>query len=71
MFVGHGGVGKTNLKRSLLGEKFNEIHDCTIGIDASKVEITHAHDWKQQTGMGTLIKETCNSMAFFRTRSSD
>ena len=54
MFVGHGGAGKTNLKLCLLGEKFVEEHVPTIGIDAdpskAKVEISHAADWKLQTG---------------------
>ena len=52
MFVGHEGVGKTSLKRSLLGQKFVTEHLSTIGIDAdptdAKVEITHTTDWQQK-----------------------
>ena len=55
MFVGHGGVGKTNLKLSLLGEDFVKEHLPTRGIDAdpnrAKVEITHATDWKRKDSM--------------------
>ena len=64
MFVGHSGVGKTSLKLVLLGKEINPEHDSTIGIDATKVEITHAHDWKEQLSKDTFTLETCKSVAF-------
>ena len=39
LFIGQGGVGKTSLKKSLLGEEFGDKEASTVGIEFDVIEV--------------------------------
>ena len=41
LFIGQGGVGKTSLKKSLLGEEFGDKEASTVGIEFDVIEVNH------------------------------
>ena len=60
LFIGQDRVGKTSLKRSLLGQSFNEQQESTVGIDIDCVEVEErekSKPWKLSRDRQLLASE--------------
>jgi len=65
ILIGDYGVGKTNLRRKLLGVQFQDIYNKTIGVEISHLDIS-----KEDTHFTLSIWDLAGDIDFLRIRSS-